>query len=132
AGVLPVLPLGAPQEPGADGVHRLFVRHPRGDRAGLVRGVLRRLLSLHLRDADLLPVRGDPLQPDDPFRDRPAAAHPRGAPALGRAGPTYHALHHRTAHGNYGLYTRFWDRLCKTEHPDFVAVYEYVHSPQND
>ena len=48
------------------------------------------------------------------------------------AGPTYHDLHHRTARGNYGLYTRFWDRLCKTEHPDFLRIYAYVHSPQND
>jgi Delta7-sterol 5-desaturase len=48
------------------------------------------------------------------------------------AGPTYHDLHHRTARGNYGLYTRFWDRLCKTEHPDFVRVYDYVHAPGND
>jgi sterol desaturase/sphingolipid hydroxylase (fatty acid hydroxylase superfamily) len=48
------------------------------------------------------------------------------------AGPTYHDLHHRTARGNYGLYTRLWDRLCKTEHPDFVRIYEYVHAPGND
>lgn len=48
------------------------------------------------------------------------------------AGPTYHDLHHRTARGNYGLYTRFWDRLCRTEHPDFVRIYEYVHAPAND
>jgi Delta7-sterol 5-desaturase len=48
------------------------------------------------------------------------------------AGPTYHDLHHRTARGNYGLYTRFWDRLCRTEHPDFVKIYDYIHSPQND
>ena len=48
------------------------------------------------------------------------------------AGPTYHDLHHRTARGNYGLYTRFWDRLAKTEHPDFVKVYDYVHAPGND
>jgi sterol desaturase/sphingolipid hydroxylase (fatty acid hydroxylase superfamily) len=48
------------------------------------------------------------------------------------AGPTYHDLHHRTSRGNFGLYTRFWDRLCKTEHPDFVAVYNYVHAPGND
>jgi sterol desaturase/sphingolipid hydroxylase (fatty acid hydroxylase superfamily) len=48
------------------------------------------------------------------------------------AGPTYHDLHHRTAKGNYGLYTRFWDRLMKTEHPDFVRIYDYIHSPQND
>jgi sterol desaturase/sphingolipid hydroxylase (fatty acid hydroxylase superfamily) len=48
------------------------------------------------------------------------------------AGSAYHDLHHRTARGNYGLYTRFWDRLCRTEHPDFVKIYEYIHSPQND
>jgi Delta7-sterol 5-desaturase len=48
------------------------------------------------------------------------------------AGPTYHDLHHRTARGNYGLYTRLWDRLCKTEHPDFVRIYEYIHAPGND
>ena len=48
------------------------------------------------------------------------------------AGPTYHDLHHRTARGNYGLYSRLWDRLCKTEHPDFVRVYEYIHAPGND
>jgi sterol desaturase/sphingolipid hydroxylase (fatty acid hydroxylase superfamily) len=48
------------------------------------------------------------------------------------AGPTYHDLHHRTARGNYGLYTRFWDRLMRTEHPDFVRIHAYVHSPHND
>jgi lathosterol oxidase len=48
------------------------------------------------------------------------------------AGAAHHDLHHRTARGNYGLYTRFWDRVFKTEHPDFVAVYNYVHAPGND
>ena len=48
------------------------------------------------------------------------------------AGAAHHDLHHRTARGNYGLYTRFWDRICKTGHPDFVRVWEYVHSPGND
>ena len=48
------------------------------------------------------------------------------------AGPTYHDLHHRTAKGNYGLYTRVWDRLMKTEHPDFLSVHGYVHGPDND
>jgi sterol desaturase/sphingolipid hydroxylase (fatty acid hydroxylase superfamily) len=64
----------------------------------------------------------------DPF-PRTLVTHPRWG---WLAGPTYHDLHHRTARGNYGLYTRFWDRLCKTEHPDFVRLYEYVHSPAND
>jgi sterol desaturase/sphingolipid hydroxylase (fatty acid hydroxylase superfamily) len=48
------------------------------------------------------------------------------------AGAAHHDLHHRTARGNYGLYTRFWDRVFKTGHPDFEAVYSYVHSPEND
>ena len=48
------------------------------------------------------------------------------------AGAAHHDLHHRTARGNYGLYTRFWDRICKTGHPDFVRVYEYIHAPGND
>jgi Delta7-sterol 5-desaturase len=48
------------------------------------------------------------------------------------AGPAHHDIHHRTGRGNYGLYTRFWDRLMKTEHPDFVRLFEYVHSPGND
>jgi len=48
------------------------------------------------------------------------------------AGAAHHDLHHRTARGNYGLYTRFWDRVMKTEHPDFVRIWEYVHSPGND
>jgi len=48
------------------------------------------------------------------------------------AGPTYHDLHHRTSRGNFGLYTRFWDRLMKTEHPDFVRIHNYIHSPHND
>ena len=64
----------------------------------------------------------------DPF-PRTLVVHPRWG---WLAGPTYHDLHHRTSRGNYGLYTRFWDRLCKTEHPDFARLYEYVHSPDND
>ena len=64
----------------------------------------------------------------DPF-PRTLVTHPRWG---WLAGPTYHDLHHRTARGNYGLYTRFWDRLCKTEHGEFLNIYDYVHSPQND
>ncbi|HEY5106325.1 MAG TPA: sterol desaturase family protein [Caulobacteraceae bacterium] len=48
------------------------------------------------------------------------------------AGSIYHDLHHATSNSNYGLYFRFWDRLMKTEHADFVRIYDYVHSPQND
>ena len=46
-------------------------------------------------------------------------------------GATHHDLHHRTARGGYGLYFRFWDRLMKTEHPDFDRIYEHVVSPGN-
>jgi len=35
---------------------------------------------------------------------------------------TFHSLHHSTFNGNYGLMTRFWDRLLGTE----VASYERV------
>ena len=48
------------------------------------------------------------------------------------AGSTYHDLHHRTANWNFGLYFRFWDRLMGTEHPAFVQIHSYVHSPEND
>jgi lathosterol oxidase len=48
------------------------------------------------------------------------------------AGAAHHDLHHRTSRGNFGLYTRFWDRVMKTEHPDFVRIWEYIHSPGND
>jgi sterol desaturase/sphingolipid hydroxylase (fatty acid hydroxylase superfamily) len=47
-------------------------------------------------------------------------------------GATHHDLHHRTARGGYGLYFRVWDRLMKTEHPDFERVYARVVSDEND
>jgi Delta7-sterol 5-desaturase len=48
------------------------------------------------------------------------------------AGSAYHDLHHRTVNWNFGLYFRFWDRLMGTEHPDFVRIHDYIHSPEND
>ncbi len=36
----------------------------------------------------------------------------------------HHNLHHRRFKGNYGLYFRWWDRLMKTEHPDYVKEYD--------
>ena len=47
-------------------------------------------------------------------------------------GTIHHDMHHYLGRTNYGLYLRFWDQLMKTEHPDFEAVYDYVHSPKND
>lgn len=38
----------------------------------------------------------------------------------------HHNLHHEKFKGNYGLYFRFWDRLLKTEHPDYVAKYDEI------
>lgn len=37
---------------------------------------------------------------------------------------THHNLHHSKFKGNYGLYFRFWDRIMKTEHPDYVIEYD--------
>ncbi len=38
----------------------------------------------------------------------------------------YHNLHHRKFNGNYGLYFRFWDRLMKTESPNYIEEYEKI------
>jgi sterol desaturase/sphingolipid hydroxylase (fatty acid hydroxylase superfamily) len=35
-------------------------------------------------------------------------------------------MHHSKFKGNYGLYFRVWDRLCKTEHPDYVKEYDRI------
>lgn len=40
----------------------------------------------------------------------------------------HHNLHHHKFKGNYGLYFRIWDRLLKTEHPDYVSEYDKVQS----
>jgi Delta7-sterol 5-desaturase len=32
---------------------------------------------------------------------------------------THHNMHHRLTRGNYGLYFSFWDRLMRTNHPDY-------------
>jgi sterol desaturase/sphingolipid hydroxylase (fatty acid hydroxylase superfamily) len=33
--------------------------------------------------------------------------------------PTNHIMHHEFLKGNYGLYFNFWDRIMKTNHPDY-------------
>lgn len=38
----------------------------------------------------------------------------------------HHNLHHSKFKGNYGLYYRVWDRICGTEHPDYVKEYDRV------
>lgn len=36
---------------------------------------------------------------------------------------TFHSLHHTRSRGNFGLHTRFWDRLLGTEIPDYERVF---------
>lgn len=38
----------------------------------------------------------------------------------------HHNLHHSKFKGNYGLYFRVWDRICKTEHQDYVKEYDKI------
>ncbi len=33
---------------------------------------------------------------------------------------THHDLHHQTAQWNMGLYFTWWDKICGTEHPDYL------------
>ncbi|MFP9115081.1 sterol desaturase family protein [Flavobacterium sp. RHBU_3] len=40
----------------------------------------------------------------------------------------YHNLHHSKFRGNYGLYFRLWDRLLKTENPDYVREYDRIQA----
>jgi len=46
-------------------------------------------------------------------------------------GTLHHDMHHRLGRSNYGLYFRFWDRLMRTEHPQFERLFDHVHSPAN-
>jgi lathosterol oxidase len=38
----------------------------------------------------------------------------------------YHNLHHTRFDKNYGLYFRFWDRIMKTENPEYVAKFDQI------
>lgn len=38
----------------------------------------------------------------------------------------HHNLHHHKFKGNYGLYFRIWDRIMKTEHPEYVKTYDEI------
>ena len=38
-----------------------------------------------------------------------------GMPARILAGGAHHAWHHRYVHGNFGMYTRTWDRIMATD-----------------
>lgn len=39
---------------------------------------------------------------------------------------THHNIHHSKFKGNYGLYFRFWDRIMKTEHLNYVIEYDQI------
>lgn len=40
---------------------------------------------------------------------------------------THHDLHHAGSFNhNFGFYFTFWDKLCGTEHPDYVATFDRV------
>jgi sterol desaturase/sphingolipid hydroxylase (fatty acid hydroxylase superfamily) len=54
--------------------------------------------------------------------------YPRGwnrVPVLRWKTPTlHHYMHHQRVGGNYGLYFRWWDKICGTEFKDFEARYD--------
>ena len=39
---------------------------------------------------------------------------------------THHDLHHKDFNHNYGLYFTWWDKWCKTEHPNYAETFEEV------
>ncbi|MFN4146126.1 MAG: sterol desaturase family protein [Runella sp.] len=39
-------------------------------------------------------------------------------------GATHHSLHHSQFKYNFGLYFTFWDKWCRTESPDYEALFE--------
>lgn len=39
---------------------------------------------------------------------------------------THHHIHHEYSRDNYGLWFTWWDRICKTEHPEYLARFEKV------
>ena len=40
--------------------------------------------------------------------------------------PTHHNMHHSKFKYNYGLYFNFWDRLLKTQHPEYDKTFNEV------
>lgn len=42
----------------------------------------------------------------------------------------HHYLHHQMVGGNYGLYFRWWDKLCGTEFKDFEARYDRLFAKE--
>lgn len=42
----------------------------------------------------------------------------------GKTTASHHYMHHQLVKGNYALYFRFWDKLCKTEFKDYEQRYD--------
>ena len=42
---------------------------------------------------------------------------------------TFHSLHHTRFNGNYGLFSRVWDRVFGTELDGYEAAFEAAHAP---
>jgi ring-1,2-phenylacetyl-CoA epoxidase subunit PaaE len=45
---------------------------------------------------------------------------------------TNHSLHHTQYNGNYGLFFRFWDIVCKTELNTTAKTFEEIHHRKNE
>ena len=46
--------------------------------------------------------------------------------------PTHHFLHHKLAHGNYGgFYFTFWDKVMRTECPQYLPLFSKVSKAPN-
>jgi sterol desaturase/sphingolipid hydroxylase (fatty acid hydroxylase superfamily) len=43
---------------------------------------------------------------------------------------TFHSLHHQRVHGNYGLFSRVWDRLFGTELEGYAEAFAAAHPPE--
>ena len=44
----------------------------------------------------------------------------------------HHNLHHEKFNGNYGLYFRVWDRIMKTENPNYVKSFDAIQQKRFD
>lgn len=45
---------------------------------------------------------------------------------------TNHSLHHTQYNGNYGLFFRFWDRICGTELDATIRTFNDIHQRSNE
>jgi lathosterol oxidase len=50
----------------------------------------------------------------------------------GKTTASHHYMHHQRVKGNYALYFRFWDKLCKTEFEDYEQRYDAMFEKIRD